>query len=198
MQTKIGTLKLIETKEWTPIARRLDDTITSRLEPDYNNVSVQPIIICDDEIKVDDYFWSKCDNFIDKCLKINNTEITGKKVVIAIGLSKDSNYFPFKVLVQPNQFSPEFIQAIINGKVKDGDKVEVEMEEKGEYCKECTCPTPCYNLYIKLRKDNTAIIYLLKESVEDAAFNYAKDRMSPDLVEDAFIAGAKWNESNKL
>jgi hypothetical protein len=119
---------------------------------------IEPIIICDDEIKVGDKVIGirKSDNFITKLQDIMNNS----QIVIA----KQSGTFIYKkVLVQPHQFSLEFIQAVINGKVKDGDKVEIEMQamyevggiEGGE-------PV---DYILKFRKDSTAIIHPYKESI---------------------------------
>jgi hypothetical protein len=138
MQTKIGTLKLINKPDY--IAGNYEYLIP-----------LVPIIICDDEIKENDY------GYIEGSL---TTRPFNKDEV-----EKANKMGYEKVLVLPNQFSPEFIQAIVDSGVKDGDKVEVEMEWldiKGSILRMATS-----ELIVKLRKDNTVIIHKISDELEE-------------------------------
>lgn len=83
-------------------------------------VVVKPIIISETEkIEKGDWIW-----------------IEGMLVnyIHALSLSAISGQgYRYKVLVLPEQFSPKQIQAIIDSKMKDGDKVLVECIHKGDY-----------------------------------------------------------------
>jgi hypothetical protein len=154
---------------------------------------VQPIIICDDEIQVGDYGYDEDAKRIFKC---------GKSEDVLLNILKKGK----KILVLDSQLSSEFKQAIVDGKVKDGDKVEVEMyltdisddlRDFGYYGK------PNYKEVLNFRKDGTAIIHPYNESVEEAAEKLysTKDLGSfgyPAEInkgrQEAFIAGAKWME----
>lgn len=203
MQTKIGILKLIEINKepklgdlcwnsfynffiWTQ--HHIDGNWRNKSQEykrDYMKI-YEPIIICDDKIKENDKILLSDDIIVN----------VDKEWWFQL---KVGNYSHIKkVLVQPNQFSSEFIQAIVDGKVKDGDKVEIEMEElaresqdSGGYLykikdgivqgfSNTTLPIEelkkkgwTTEIHIKICKDNTAIIHSYKESVEDAAGKHA-------------------------
>lgn len=93
-----------------------------------------PILISEAEkIEVGDWIWDKLNKKL-------------FKATIEYKQSEDQQYF--KVLALPEHFSPKHLQAIVDGKLKDGDKVLVECEEWGE--NECM-PNPngsdCRDIY---------------------------------------------------
>lgn len=62
----------------------------------------------------------------------------------------------FKILALPEHFSPQQLQDIVDGKLKEGQKILLECEDVGD-CKEydtdnnyCTCKDGCKDLQIKL------------------------------------------------
>lgn len=213
---KVGQLFLVETKqkpeEGLLIINLLDkteiafckkaktegfftfgDVRYSFSEKSMNNSAIcviQPIIICDDKIKVGDKFI--------------NTESC--QLIYTCSDEEDKQYIidtDKKILVLPNQFSQEFLQAIVDGKVKDGDKVEVEMERTNPE------EPDSYALYgrIKLRKDGSAIIHKYEETVEEALKRLSiENRIGQfpwhyqdpdDVFSKGFLAGVEWQKSQK-
>lgn len=154
----------------------------------YYWIKIEPIIICDDEIKAEDWFYSENERGM---VKANRYIVQGKDT---------GNY---KTLVFPNQSPTEFLQAIVDGKIKDGDKVEVEMEIKYEDFFDGITIYPNYysKQIIKLRKDGTAIIHPHRESVEEAAERYAISGSGRSTMKamryDAFKAGVEWYKNQK-
>jgi hypothetical protein len=200
---KIGNLMLVEVnkqKEDNDLIRcgnsirQLNDTFKWEFR-DYSFSSVaenwKPVlafIITNEEIKIGDTCYDKVLGII-----FQVDETTDLKYV------NDSNnkLKPYKILVSFNQFSPSFIQAIINGKVKDGDKVKVDLNfvtitestenyddndiyvngvkvfsYSHEYVDVLEKEADKYRNKIKLRKDGTATIHPYKETVEEAADKY--------------------------
>ena len=138
---------------------------------------VEPIIICDDKVKDGEQGYFP----YSKTIHICNDEK---------GIHPNMK----KILVSSTQFSPEFLQAIVDVKVKDGDKVEVEMERTNLE------EPDSYALYgkIKLRKDDTAIIHPYTETVEEAAKKWLLDHTNVEVSRlDAFKAGAEWQKNQK-
>jgi len=78
---------------------------------------VKPIIISETEkIEVGDlYYWN---GLIIKDHEVPTTESTMR--------SKDFHKGAFKILALPEHFSPEQLQMIVDGKLKDGEKLFVE------------------------------------------------------------------------
>lgn len=159
----------------------------SNLKTNLNNIEIvyQPIIICDDEIKDNDnIIWG---NMITKA---------GKEGIKNFDEIKNDLK---KILALPNQFSQEFLQAICDGKVKDGDKVEVEMtatnDLEGIPFKQWDGE---FNV-VKLRKDGTAIIHPYVESVKKAAWKqslqyYDQERRG---FYKGFLAAIEWQKNQK-
>lgn len=165
------------------------------LEKRYNYILVQPIIICDDQIKVGDTIFIPRINSVGKRVKehssyhghILRNEIDGYKHIVMGGEKK--------ILVLPNQFSQEFLKAVVDGKMKDRNKVEVEIEINPDSYPGIP------NVSLKLRKDGTAILHPYTESVEEAAFKYIDSELLNTEVDrikyQAFKAGAEWRENQK-
>lgn len=192
---KIGQLLLVEVNKQKEIGNLFKNVIGGfiiwtkdheEMKDDlfeYKNKNpFQPIIICDDEIKNGEWYYD-----------IESNTITNKE--------EDHYNCPCKkILVLPNQFSQEFLQAIVDGKVKDGDKVEVDMEFYDSNSSPLSNSVGYWIL--KLRKDGTAIIHPYKESVEEAAERYALRDIGnfPEIDENeykAFKAGAEWQKNQK-
>ncbi len=90
----------------------------------YNGVYFKPIIISEIEI-----ILAK-----DKVYDVDNKQIKEAGIDEKYILNEN-----FKVLSLPENFSPKHIQAIIDGKLKDGDEVFVECEK--QIISACTCDT---------------------------------------------------------
>ncbi len=200
---KIGNLMLVEVNKQKEdkdlircknLIRMLNDSFRWEFK-DYSFSSVaenwkpiQAIVVCDDEIKVGENWL----NTKDPSLGIRvASEYDIKKI-------KDNNHTHCKkVLVLPNQFSSSFIQAILNGKIKDGDKVEVELNNvviaestdnyddnviyvngdkvfsySHEFGDILEKEADKYRGEIKLRRDNTATIHPYKETIAEASEKY--------------------------
>lgn len=65
----------------------------------------------------------------------------------------------FKILVLPEQFSPKHLQAIIDGKLKDGDEVLVECDDKWI----TVAHSLDVEMFIKLTKDNHIKLFPVKK-----------------------------------
>jgi len=102
----------------------------------YDLDSIKPIIISETEkIEVDDKFLvhikdnvgHESHNKIFTCKEIGNTGVW------SVELDKESIFYNqnvFKILALPEHFSPKHLQAIVDGRMKHGDKVLVECDEK--------------------------------------------------------------------
>lgn len=216
---KVGKLLLVETKQ-KPMINQLRIThcfggnqklsIQFKLYEESSlgpSNLIQPIIITDDEIKSGDWF-------------LNITTGTIHKAgIIGVNIQSGKNFGDYhgkfeckKILVLPNQFSKEFLQAICDGKVKDRDKVEVETECNSSSGKEFGAKEYILKYFkLKLRKDGTAIIHPYVETVEEAAKRYAKTKvdgnknhlMNPnnkdlyDFAVEDFKAGVEWQKNQK-
>lgn len=198
---------------------------------------IQPIIICDDEINKDGdavysngYHYPGVDGdekgpgfgsftvpkFIGTAkkygnapLRVRGTDIFGKDYLYDIR----PEYTFKKILVSTNEFSQETLQAIIYGEVKDGDKVEVEMEsyysesDVFQFMQQNSVSnghaiSEVSKIKVKLHTDGTAIIHLYSNNLEGAALKYAEDNYSDgppsfEEIQSIFKAGAKWHE-NKM
>lgn len=98
------------------IDRRIGDSKGRKIGLEGNNdywLGKIPIIISETEkIEVGDWVYYQDDNVIFKCEHPN---------LIGVG--------EYKVLSLPEHFSPKHLQAIVDGKMKNGDKVLVECED---------------------------------------------------------------------
>lgn len=123
-----GKLVLIETKEVADILKwKKDSKITGRaiqyIQADVNYI--RPIIISEtEEILIGDSYLQiltsgkKCVNVADEI----TVEIIKEQIVCEV----------FKILALPEHFSPEILQMIVDGDLKDGQDLWVECEEKPE------------------------------------------------------------------
>jgi hypothetical protein len=118
-QTKKGTLVLIEDRRHPKLGEisRLglhiffaNEKVVERGQRDYTVLT--PIIVCDDEIKYKDKFYSnfKPNIFENYCGILDE---------------KDK-----KVLVDTPQIPQNVLDAIVSGELKDGDEVEVQLDIK--------------------------------------------------------------------
>ncbi len=129
-----------------------------------------PVIICDDEIEVGDTFLHTHQNRLFTVVSIRDGAFITKKYPLD---TYPISEYTKKVLLYPDQFSNEFIQSIVDRRMKDGDKVEVEMET---YYTSSQLPSEQYkNQRVKLHNYNTAIIHPFKKSVEEIAINYVEE-----------------------
>ncbi len=159
---------------------------------------IQPIIICDDEIKANNKVLFK-----DLILTVNefthdDTVVFEESIAEHLKINEyNENAFrevARKILVLPNQFSIEFIQTIIDDKVKDGDEVELN-DRHGSICEGIPYPCSC-------EKE----IRPIKKSIEEVAnILYPVDiKNNPYRAEEnfyrreGFISGVKWQSENKL
>lgn len=158
MKTKIGILKLIPTG-YADISIgdlcnhgnngycKIKDQEHAIFAARNGYEPIQPIVISDDEIKVGDTIYN---SLLEKIETIDELWLALEKTVSSPKGSKT------KVLVLPNQIPLDFIKAIVDGKFKDGDKVDVEVEYKGRYLYKKENDISNWN--IKFNNDNTAII----------------------------------------
>lgn len=97
-----------------------------------------------------------------------------------------------KVLALPNQLSEKHLQAIVDGKMKDGDDVYVE----------CQVNTTFDLDSIWLDKNNHITLFPAKQSLEEAAIEYSEHLRSmpefkdvgSEFIEMVYKEGAKWTE----
>lgn len=153
---------------------------------------VKPIIISETEkIEVGDlYYWN---GLIIKDHEVPTTESTMR--------SKDFHKGAFKILALPEHFSPEQLQMIVDGKLKDGEKVLVECKIHDKWLKE----NPPFdnnkgkeyyqiklNPHIALHKVEESIIDKLKSIKPD----YDKAESYQHGFHDAVEVMIKWFEQN--
>lgn len=107
--------------------------------------------------------------------------------------------FAFKILALLEHFSPEQLQMIVDGKLKDGDKVLVECEENGWIINK-EFPASVKNRYfIKLNSSNHITLYPIEEKMytkEQIIVAYEAgviDGCNPNVND---TNGAKWFEQN--
>lgn len=70
-----------------------------------------------------------------------------------------------KVLVFPNQFSPKHVQAILDGKLKNEDKVYIECEDWNDDIN--SLDTPADNLYKTIKLDKDGHVKLFKPNYDN-------------------------------
>lgn len=167
--SKIGKLILVETKQkpnnkiiiWGDNLKKNlfinieDDDVNFERLSKSSYTCFQPIIISDDEIQVGDNIINGVGNITN--VHCYNNDLKKFQYIISGALCEVQSDDK-KIIVLSNQFSSEFLQAIVDGKIKDRDKVEVEMIHLGGTGS---------GYVIKLRKDCTAIIHPYIESVEE-------------------------------
>lgn len=125
-------------------------------------------------------------------------ESNGSKTFIpedSLGLPSDEEMLVIdchKILALPEHFSDKHLQAIVDGKMKDGDEVLVRVKtdleqyyENGVGGKE----------KIYLDQQNHITLFPAKQSLEEAAIEYRKITNYFD-IESVFKAGAKWAVKN--
>src|SRR5690606_35806921 len=112
-----------------------------------------PILISKDKIEVDDWVYNEVSKEIYQ-FKENHVS------------------YEFKILALPEHFSPQQLQDIVDGKLKEGDKILVECTIN--YCKDCVfnqgqelSPDCCNqsDTVIKLNSSNHITIYLVEEKM---------------------------------
>lgn len=207
---KLGTLFLVEVEDYGSKPNKKGEIckfpygLNIAGDDDMGYPTIKPVIICDDDIKKDDYYII----------------LSGEnKNCIVHQIHQDHNFKWSdikKVLVLPNQFSQEFLQLIVEGKANNGDVVDIEMipvwqQKSGAK----TIDHTNYSHYedhkhfgeiigFTARLDEgKAIIRLKTESAEQSADDYVYSFQDVPLekrpplkpIYDAFIAGAKWHEN---
>ncbi len=116
----------------------------------------------------------------------------------------------FVVLTLPEHFSPKHLQAIVDGKMKDGDKVLVECEEDfSAECIEsgkCNCKgnndkcTKTYDYKIKLNSSNHITLHKVEqqkytlEEMKRICWNLVSG--NPNTYEGTWTSLCKWFEQN--
>ena len=188
---KIGTLKIIkdnrtDTRGLIRCIKRLQYIAEDGFEVDKHpgdivtsvnfNISneywepVQVIVICDDEIKAGDKVYNI----------YNEANKRGEIIEVKEDEVVSANYLNFpKVLVLSNQIPHGIIQLVVEGKLKDGDKVKVEISHIENNCFRqdtfdgCSCGE-CGKEVLKLN-DNTTIIHPYKETVLCTECGYKGD-----------------------
>jgi hypothetical protein len=129
---KTGTLVLIKEKRHPKLGEIVElgshifiagEKVVERGQRDY--VVITPIIVCDDEIKQFDLFYSKKRNVVEKASKIYKRNLNFQMSVE----ERLQQYFQFvdckKVLINTPQTPQNIIDAIISGELKDGSQVEI-------------------------------------------------------------------------
>jgi hypothetical protein len=103
----------------------------------------------------------------DKCLMIDKSSSLYGQIDTHIGTHERNDQWA-KILALPEQFSPKHLQAMVDGKLKDGDEVYVECEvlyySGGTIIEDST--------YVKFNEHNNIKLFPVKQSVEDAIQNY--------------------------
>jgi hypothetical protein len=149
--------------------------------------SVKPIIISETEkIEVGD--WVLYSTSVHKVLDINNAGYLVRMLDGEFRLSKGSCN---KILALPEQISPKHLQDIVDGKIKDGDKVLVECEYK----------VTAWSDTIDERGKKVTQRYLINviklNSQSHVTLHKVEEKMVPlSLLEKAFEAGRRITEEN--
>ena len=105
-----------------------------------------------------------------------------------------------KILALPEHFSEKHLQAIVDGKMKDGNKVLVKCKWSGWDNKSNEGVSTFY--YIDLDQQNHITLFPVKQSLEEVAQNYARYECNQHWLseeskrENCFIAGAEWVKKN--
>lgn len=172
------------------------------LSTDIDWETIKPIIISETEkIEDGDYAYHKSLNRYGKVTNIT-TATQGIRDIKIEGelyhdLSSENNFA--KILVLPEQFSPKHLQDIVDGKIKDGDRVMIEIEEGKDFtiknCKhgnECDCIGMCnlpFDQVIKLNSEGHVILHkdvektYTKEEVKEIATSWARYCRDTDFLE---------------
>lgn len=203
---KIGTLILIEVKDYGDKPNKAGEicmfgygmNIAGKDNMGYP--TIKPFIVCDDRINDGDtvyngvemgtvHKWDKNHKQPENIILVNydNEEILERR--------RDRC---FKVIVTPDQFSESNLREIVDGRVKNGDKVEVEMEtvyiepDDSIHCNRGSDVTR-----VRLIEDGTAIVHLHQEDVATAAIKWSgkKGLLYGNIIGMAFKAGAEWKEN---
>lgn len=186
MQTKIGILKLIKPRDIKELSGNGKEYFA------FWGTVAKPIVISNDRPQIGEECISS--RYPNQILKFGSFENSYEDECR-------------KIIVLPDQFSPEAIKAIANNELKDGDQVEVETKmayKKGNIGLD-------FDIVTKLNPDGTATIHPHKKSIEQAAKNYKDPEVEYgennyiasmhsgyfyERLRKAFIAGAKWQEEN--
>lgn len=192
---KVGTLILIKVKPEDTInglCQRKDTGVLMMYpvtEEDHKQAQyLKAFIVCDDEIKVGDKVlipFAGKPRFLEFFVSSDND----------LEIHKEGKHPNLKILVLPNQLSQEFLQAIVDGKVKDGDKIEVEIQDRLMMMSAILLERD--NWELKLRKDGTAIIHPYDESVEEAFIRWKGNRMGWIEPFDVWENAVKWQKNQK-
>lgn len=146
---------------------------------------IRPIIISETEdIEVGDFY-------------IFENVTTGKEEIAECKSKKhlaESRKLAYKILALPEHFSDKHLQAIVDGKMKDGDKVLVKI-----YVREL----PQYDVNVVHMLNNHITLFPAQQSLEEASERYIKDKIISGAtsfdasdIENAFKAGAEWAVKN--
>lgn len=171
-----------------------------------------PIIISEtEEIKegdaiINDKELFKWDNDMQRFLSLKHKYIKNKRLRKYINIEDISLQFSFnKILALPEHFSDKHLQAIVDGKMKDGDEVLVKCGDTGirYYIDTVKFSSETVKI-VHLDQQNHITLFPVKQSLEEAAENY-KNKKAYDLKSgyfttynliSAFKAGAKWAKKN--
>ena len=162
-------------------------------------VALKPIIISEtEEIEVGDWVYNSNTNTVFKATQ---------KFISTI--SNFENHCYFKILALSEHFSPKHLQAIVDGKLKDGDKVLVKCRPEPKLDKDSfdkgdlKLNKDGYKIY--LNQQNHITLFSAKQSLYNASLNYIKctnvgesletDYRNEALI-NAFITGAEWAKKN--
>jgi len=112
--------------------------------------------------------------------------------------------YEHKILALPEHFSDKHLQAIADGKLKDGDEVILKCERMMKYEDGseslCNSPIDVYDGDFKrthLNQQNYITFFPVKQSLEEAVKIYsAPYNEGYQSIEDAFKAGAEWAKKN--
>ncbi len=105
-----------------------------------------------------------------------------------------------KILALPENFSPEILKDIVDGKLKDGDEVFVECEEilENDVIDNGTNYKEFFIKQIKLNKDNHIKLFPInkEESWDEIMAKYIKYAMHVKITANSFQNLSEWLEEN--
>ena len=158
----------------------------------FSNELIKPIIISEtEEIEVGDWFLFGKNNLLVKAEEVQKSEDLvvfrnneGERIIRYLTNCK-------KVLALPEHFSDAHLQAIVDGKMSDGDEVLIKCVPNGNHSD--------YELFIYLNQQNHITLFPVKQSLEEAYYKYYGSKVEHSTsTHDAYdmVAFAEWAKKN--
>ena len=145
----------------------------------FSNELIKPIIISEtEEIVFGDCAYNphSIKHFITECNQSNKDSIQEHWA---------------KILALPEHFSDAHLQAIVDGKMSDGDEVLIKCVPNGNHSD--------YELFIYLNQQNHITLFPVKQSLEEAYYKYYGSKVEHSTsTHDAYdmVAFAEWAKKN--